>query len=168
MKNNDRSKENIALHYFRTGFLSILGITCFLALMNVAGLFGQHILDSLSYVNPASMVNAIINSLYGAAFVTFIPIFAHIAIVGNKAPVEDYELNSKSTLLNFGLFWFVVTFLITFSIHSDFLVSYYSLTTGLLAIWTFFVIANIIAELHKNKEEFERLYEDQCCTDEDE
>ena len=52
-------------------------------------------------------------------------------------------------------------------VRSDSLVSYYSYTASLLAIWTFFVISTIIAELHKKKKEFEWLYDAQCKDDED-
>ena len=148
------------IKYFRTGSLFIIGILCFVSLMNVSGDYAQHIIDS-------DYGGSIATSLTGAAFVTFLPIFAHIAIVGNKEAVKEYELHSKETLLQFGLFWFVVTFLVTLLIRSDFLVSYYSYTTSLLALWTFFSIASIITELHKKKKEFERLYDEQCSYDED-
>lgn len=148
------------IKYFRTGSLFIIGILCFVSLMNVAGNYAQHIIDS-------DYGGSIATSLTGAAFVTFLPIFSHIAIVGNKEAVKEYELHSKETLLHFGLFWFVVTFLVTLLVRSDFLVSYYSYTTSLLALWTFFVIATIVAELHKKKKEFEWLYDAQCKDDED-
>ena len=45
--------------------------------MNVAGNYAQYIIDS-------DYGNSIMTSLTGAAFVTFLPIFAHIAIVGDK------------------------------------------------------------------------------------
>jgi hypothetical protein len=63
--------------YFRIGLLFIIGILCFISLMNVAGNYAQYIIDS-------DYGNSIMTSLTGAAFVTFLPIFAHIAIVGDK------------------------------------------------------------------------------------
>mgnify|MGYP003964099077 CR=1 FL=1 len=84
-----------------------------------------------------------------------------------KKAIKKHELHSKEALLHFGLFWFVVTFLVTLMVRSDSLVSYYSYTASLLAIWTFFVISTIIAELHKKKKEFEWLYDAQCKDDED-
>ena len=134
------------IKHLRTGFLFIVGIICFGAIYHVAGLYARHIIDS-------GIPGSIITSLIGAAFVTFIPIIAHLAIVGNKAPVKDHELTSRSIFLNFGLFCFVVTFLITLLIRSDFLISYYSLATVLLAIWTFFGIAQMIATLDFDKED---------------
>ncbi len=138
------------IQYLRTGFLFIVGVMCIWALFYVAGLFAQHLID-----NP---YGSVISSLGGAGFVTFIPITAHLAIVGNKAPVKDHELTSRSIFLNFGLFWFVVTFLITLLIRSDFLISYYSLTTVFLAIWTFFGITQMIATLDFDKEDYKKMY----------
>ena len=148
------------IKYFRTGSLFIIGILCFVSLMNVAGNYAQHIIDS-------DYGASIVTSLTGAAFVTFLPIFAHIAIVGDKAAVKEYELHSEQGLLHFGLFWFVVTFFVTLLVRSDFLVSYYSYTTSLLAIWTFFIIASFITDLHKQKKMFKQFYDDQCSCDED-
>jgi len=152
--------------YFRTGFLFILGIACFIALMNVAALFGQHIVDLYSYTGSLITVEIIVRSSYGAAFVTFIPIFSHIAIVGNKAPIKDYELTSESIFLNFGLFWFVVTFLVTL-FNYDSLVKYYSLATSLLALWTFFGITNMITLLHKEKEQYKKDYDEVVCSEDE-
>jgi len=139
------------IQYLRTGFLFIVGVMCTWALFYVAGLYAQHLINNDPY-------GSIINSLGGAAFVTFIPIMAHLAIVGNKACVKDHELTSRSIFLNFGLFWFVVTFLVTLLIRSDFLISYYSLTTVFLAIWTFFGITQMIATLDFDKEDYKEMY----------
>jgi len=143
----------MTIKHLRTVFLFIVGLACFQGMYYVAGVYAQHIIDS-------DLSVSIISSLTGAAFVTFIPIVAHLAIVGNRTPVKDHELTSKSIFLTFGLFWFLVTFFITLFIRSDFLVGYYSGTTVLLAMWTFFGIVQMITTLDMDKTEYKELWDE--------
>ena len=130
------------MHQVRTAFLFIIGALGFVGLYIVSGTYAQYIVDLKHF-------GSISYSLVGAGFMVSSPIIAHLAIVGNKKPEKEYELHSNETLLVPGVFLFVLTFAITFLVHSDFLVSYYRVMAALLAIWTFFVIAQIASKCNK-------------------
>ena len=53
-----------------------------------------------------------------------------------------------------------IIFFITLFIRSDFLVGYYSGTTVLLAMWTFFGIVQMITTLDMDKTEYKELWDE--------